>query len=286
MNKRLLLAALVGLPAIVACTPRHAGITPQPTGNQTAPLPQSPGADASDSTGLLNSDPMAYLRDVARRAATLEQYQVTFVRQERLGAIPTLHAVERINAWFRAQPFSVKFEWQDDDSEFRQAAYVAGSEKDKVLLLRRMGLFGMKLGVERYNPQDSVTFGKTRNPVTDFGLDRMMQRTLKRLEDAKHFGGANVRYLGVETLEGTPAYHLRSEFPAEDQYPNKRTDMYVERSSNLPLGVYLWLPNGDLDAMYLYLDRQIPAAPLADEVFTIQRPASKSGKSSKQALSR
>ncbi len=214
-------------------------------------------------------DPIAFLQAVESRAAALRQYRVTFVRQERLGVVPSLQPVERMTTWFRAEPFSVKFEWQGDDSEFREAAWVDGQHDGKVLLLRRHGLLGFKPGIERHDPQAAVTFGKSRNPITDFGLYRMIHRTLLRIDGAKRFGGADVRYVGTSELEGVQAHHFEIAYPKEDEFPNKRQDLYIEAASGLPVGVYLWLPNGDLDAMYLYLERQALDAPLDEQVFAI-----------------
>src|SRR5438105_10983524 len=123
MSKPVRWSFAVVIPIAGACAPRHAGITPRPveaTARASSRPTESPmPGRASDPA----ADPIGYLREAQRRAVALQQYQVTFVRQERLGAIPTLHAVERINVRFRAVPFSVKFEWQGNDSEFREAAY-------------------------------------------------------------------------------------------------------------------------------------------------------------------
>ena len=55
------------------------------------------------------ADPLPYLRDAARRSSGLREYEVTFCRQERLGLIPSLRPAEWMDAYFRAEPLSVKF---------------------------------------------------------------------------------------------------------------------------------------------------------------------------------
>jgi len=222
---------------------------------------------------IRRTDPLAYLRQVEERAARLQQYRLTFWRQERLGLAPRLGELERITVDYRKSPFSVKFVWLDDDSEYTQVVYVHGKNDNKVVLLPRRGLFGLKPAPGRFRPEDAVAFGKSRNVITDFGLHRMIQRTLKRIADAVSHGGAKLRYVGLELLEGRPAHRFELQYPKADIYPNKRQDLYVDAQTELPLGTYLWLPNGDLDALYLYLDLREYETPPGDEMFTIVQDA-------------
>lgn len=203
----------------------------------------------------MRSDPVGYLRKVAERAKGIPAYRVTFYRQERLGLVPTLRKMEKIAAAFRAEPFSVYFRWEEADSEYAQAAFVRGANDDKVVLLPRKGLLGLPAAPGKFNPQDAVSFQKSRNPITDFGVARMMERTLARIEAARADGGT-VGYQGVR-LAGQgqrPAYLFAMTFPASDPYPNKSMELYIDQQTELPIGVYLRLPNGKLDAMYLYED--------------------------------
>lgn len=219
------------------------------------------------------ADPIAYLREAESRAAKLTEYCATFVRQERLGLIPALAREERIASSFKTDPVSVKFAWENPSSEFREALYVAGQDNGRVALLRRKGLLGLRPSIERYDPGLAVTFGKSRNSITDFGLYRMIHRTLRRYANAAQHGGATIRYIGLAVVEGIPVNHFELTYPKDDPFPNKRQDLYIDAASGLPLGTRLWLPNNQLDALYYYLDVRVPPTPLADDVFTIREPA-------------
>src|SRR5262249_40365988 len=122
-------------------------------------------------------------------------------------------------------------------------------------------------------PQDAVTFQKARNPITDFGLARMVERTLKRLAHAETLGGAKLEYVGVEPAgkSNRPAHRFSMHFPPADPFPNKDMDFYVDVETGLPSGVYMRLPNGKLDAMYLYEDVDTKVA-LSDADFEINSP--------------
>lgn len=236
--------------------------TAPPNAPATPPAVPTPPKPARVAETPATSDPQAsavgYLKHVGDKTKELTQYRVTFIRQERLGVVPVLRKEEKIAAAFRAEPFSVHFKWLETDSEYAQAAFVRGQNQDKVLLLPRKGLLGLPATVGKFNPQDAVTFQKSRNPITDFGLARMMERTLKRIEDAERGGGATVVYRGVEPAgtQKRPAHRFSISLPKSDPYTNKQMELFIDQQTELPLGAYMRLPDGKLDAMYLYEDVQ------------------------------
>ncbi|MCK6486320.1 MAG: DUF1571 domain-containing protein [Phycisphaerae bacterium] len=230
-----------------------------------------PGSD--EEIRVIAEEPMAYLRQAERRCAPLDQYRVTFHRQERLGLIPRLAELERMDAVYRARPLSVKFTWLDADSEYREALYVEGQHEDKVCLLPRNGMFGLPPVVSRFRPEDAMAFGKARNSIKDFGVHRMLVRTLKRINDARSLGDVSLKYVGRRDLESIDVYHFEARYPQRDPYPNKRQDLFFEVARGLPVGTMLWLPSDELDALYFYLNLTTPSAPFGDDVFTISGPA-------------
>ena len=123
-----------------------------------------------------------------------------FIRQERRGLANTLRPPQNIRATFRADPFSVKFQWLDQDSTYTQLVYVAGQHDNKLRVRQRKGLFGLAPSTLKLNPMDTVTLGASRNPITDFGLARLIQRALRSVEVAKDHGGATVEYIGTHHL--------------------------------------------------------------------------------------
>ncbi|MEE8168968.1 MAG: DUF1571 domain-containing protein [Phycisphaerae bacterium] len=217
----------------------------------------------------LRSDPMSHLSHAEQLAGKLTHYRLTFYRQERLGLIPQLRPRERIAATFRVEPFSVKFVWLDEDSEYCEALFVRGAHDDRVLLLPRRGLFGMAPSVGRYPPELGVTFHKARNSITEFGLQRMIFRTIKRIENAEANGGVTVRYVGRRDVEDVPVYHIEILYPPDDPWPNNRQDLFLDVETGLPVGTSLWLPDDQLDATYLYLHCESPEAPFDDSAFMI-----------------
>jgi len=225
----------------------------------------------------IRADPIAFIRESSEESAKLTHYTMHFQRQERLGGlIKSLQRIENIHAEFRNTPFSVRFTWLDDDSEYQQCFYVEGKNKNKVRLLPRKGLFGTRPTADDYPPHFAVLFNKTRNPITDFGPRRMLERTLDRIAKAIPHGG--VKIVPRDAAEIGPykemCFHLELHYPKGDEYDCKLQDLYIHARTRLPVGTYLWITEKDertadtLDAMYVYANLN-PDALITDQTFEI-----------------
>lgn len=211
-------------------------------------------------TKRISADPTAYLRECLAATQKLKSYTLLFQRQERLGVIPQLQEQENIRAEYRDEPFSVKFTWLDDDSEYRQCVFVKGKNKDQVLLVPRDGLLGRPPSVQKYPVNFAVLFQKARNPITDFGPRRMMERVLDRIEKARAVGDVAIKLAGAAEIgpEKEPCFHLELRYPPKDPYACKLQDLYISIATKFPVATYLWLPSKEertedsLDAMYGY----------------------------------
>lgn len=225
------------------------------------------GGGAADTA--IRRDPVAYLRRVAGRCAKLEQYRVRLVRIERrgLGPFAGLYGPEHIDAWFRRRPFSVRLLWLDADSPHDQSVYVAGRNDGRVLYRPRRGWLGGRPSVLRASPQTVVNLGQSRVPLTDFGLERLMQRTLEALDHAG--GAAVVRYRGRVQIDDLPrpvqAFEIRVPAAASDP---PVMELYIDPARELPCGAVLRSASGTLEAAYFYRDLCTDVA-LSDADFTI-----------------
>ncbi len=210
----------------------------------------------------IEADPLAYLHRSLEATRKLKSFTTTFLRQERLGLFKQLHPAETIFAEYRDEPYSVRFTWQDPDSEYYQCVYVEGRDDNKVLLLTRHGPFGLPPSVGRWDPRLGVTFAKTRNPITDFGPRRMMERTLDRIEKARPHGPVKIRLIGLTEIGRSRerCFHLEIRYPKGDRYACKLHDLFINTKTNIPVASRLWLPgksersDDTLDAQYIYSD--------------------------------
>ena len=210
----------------------------------------------------IGADPMAFLKGTLDETRKLAKYTTHFQRQERLGLFSELKPVENIFTEYRDKPFSVRFTWLDDgtDYEYQQCVYVEGKHHDKVRLLPRIGLFGLPPSVQEFAPKLAVIFGKTRNPITDFGPRRLMERTIDRIEKAKPHGEVGIKLYPPTEIGPAkePCFHIELRYPLGEQYACKLQDLYIHTQTHLPVATYLWLPGNPertedtLDAMYVY----------------------------------
>lgn len=240
----------------------------------------------------IKADPLAFLRTSLAETQKVYRFATLFQRQERLGLLAELKPIENIRAEYRDRPFSVRFTWLDEGSEYLQCVYVEGQNDNKVLLLQRRGLFGVPPKAQPWDPKLSVVFAKSRNPITDFGPRRMMERTIDRIEQARKVGPVSIRLLGVTEIGPArePCFALELHYPKDDQFPCKLQDLYIHTQTRLPVGTYLWLTaktertERTLDGMYLYVDLN-PEASIGDGTFVIDAaPASSTpGNAQRQA---
>lgn len=205
----------------------------------------------------IQADPVKFLRQVACRTAGMEQYRCTFYRQERGGLPPRLGAMEEIRAGFRKQPFGVKFVWDDENMPYYESVYAQGENSNKLIVRERKGALPFVPPMVRVmDVMFPVKLGKSKNPITDFGLARLMQRTLLPFDDPNVVKVMTVKYQGLVTLDpiGRPSHHLRIDRPKTKITNYTRQDLYFDADTLLPDGTDLYLPNEVLDVRYRYTD--------------------------------
>jgi hypothetical protein len=247
------------------CAAVLSGCATSPSRVQSNPERSAPPSESAKASA---PEPMQLMREVLARCEALPGYEIVFHRQERRGLLAKLADWEDIKVCYRRQPSSIKMAWLNPESEYAEAVYVEGANDGKVTVLARKGLFGLPASPVSVAPELAVQMGKSLRPISDFGLAAMLRRTLRRIEEAKQSGGAAVTYEGQVPVEklGTRAHHVVVCYP-RGFGQTARQDLYINVETGYPDGTYLWLPNGDLMAAYLY-EKPTVAVP-TDEVFLL-----------------
>jgi hypothetical protein len=224
---------------------------------------------------LIRHDPEAYLESCLDRCRKIDELTTTFYRQERLGVVPVLHPVERIFVKWRRSPLSIKFNLPDETSEYLESLYIQGRNKNELLALPRRGLLGLPPGIISVPVQWSITFQKAKNPITDFGPERMLERVLYKIKLARKYGGPVIEYKGVVKLQisGQVVHHILIVNPPKPEFPHAKVDLYIDPVLQIPVGSYCWAKDDVLDGMYLYADINV-SPHLTDADFTIKPPPS------------
>lgn len=210
-------------------------------------------ADAATPAEVVRRDPRAYLRMVAARCRELEQYTLDFTRYERRGLFGRMYGPEHIRCWFRRRPFSIRMKWKNEDLKYDESVYVEGRAENKVRFVTRWAVpfLAAPPGVNRVELLTPVRWGEAKRPLTDFGLERLMERTLNSLAAAGD--DVTLTYQGLAQLAelGTLVHHLRLEY-APGRHRTPVQDLYIDARTDLPAGTVLKLPSGAVDAAYFY----------------------------------
>jgi len=247
------LAVLVLL--LSGCPARPSRVAPQPPPTN-ALLP----AEADARAEVVRRDPAAYLHRVAFICQSLDQYTLLFTRTERRGFFQQLYGPEHIRCWFRRRPFSVRMQFLDAGSRYTASAYAEGQAENKVRFVTRRWMIGL-LPPPQVNHVDllaPVTWGESKRPLTEFGLERLVQRSLEFFHAAG--GDALLTYEGVLHLPetGPLVHHLRQQYPA-GRYRVPIQELYIDVATDWPVGTVFKLASGQIDASYFYteIDTQV-----------------------------
>lgn len=224
---------------------------------------------------VIRRDPVAYLESCLDRCKKIDAFTTTFYLQERLGIVPTLRPVFRIAAKWRRSPLSIKFDMLDETSEYAESLYIDGQDDNKVSVLPRHGLLGLPPTVGKFPVSWSLLFHKAKNPITDFGPQRMLERTLYKIGLARteNIPGQIITYKGMVKLEitGQVVHFIHITNPMHRSFPHSRQHLYIDARLQIPAGSFVWDQRGELDAMYLY--SEVDLSPnLTDDDFTIVWP--------------
>lgn len=216
------------------------------------------------------------------RCAALPQYTLELTRTERRGFIRTLRGPERILCYFRAEPFSVRMRWLDEHVKYGESTFVRGEQGDRVRFVPRRNPLGGAPPLLRVDLQTPVIWGEARRPLTDFGLERLLARTLATIEAAGQ--GVAVSYRGEVPLPLGPSagslaarrvHHFRIDYDPE-LHAAPHQDLYIDAVSLLPAATRITFPDGALDAEYIW-DQIRTDVRLTDDDFVLpverERPA-------------
>jgi hypothetical protein len=271
VNQHAIIGTAGCLVLLIGCATATPDLEPQHQEDQVL------SAEIENRAEVVRQNPVAYLHSVAERCRQLEQYTLQFTRHERRGLFQRMYGPEHIQCWFRRDPFSVRMKWLDEDVKYNESTYVANRHDGKVRFVTRWWSPPLKAppGINAVDVQTPVTFGEAQRPVTDFGLQRMMERTLASLERAGD--EVIVAYMGPLELPDDQrlVHHIHLEYP-ESQHRVPIQELYIDILSDMPAGTVLKRPSGQIDAAYFYADLDTTVA-LNDDDFLLEverdRPA-------------
>jgi len=211
---------------------------------------------------LAETDHIALLEHcLANYRSQYRDYTCTLVRQERLGS--RLGKEQTIEVKFLQQPFSVSMYWVKNAPISDRALYVEGKRNDR-MLVRPTGLLAV-VGPQTRKPDDQDVMKHTLRPINKFGFERSLEALIEVYAQARDQGDLTCE-VGLTSpdgvrnpfadVDGRNTIVLIRTLPPKHDYPAKRTEIYLDVDSLVPILVkgYNW--DNELSSSYLFTDIQ------------------------------
>ncbi|MFP4106146.1 MAG: DUF1571 domain-containing protein [Phycisphaerae bacterium] len=194
---------------------------------------------------------------------TITDYITTFQKQERIDG--TLGQVQAVRIKFRDEPFSVGMVWKENAPLADRLLYVHGKYNNK-MLVKPKGPLALLTGTLARETDDPRAMKNSLKPVTSFGFKRNLKSLLDVYRQAKSKGDLKSEYGGVMDVAGRKAVALIRYLPAKDDYPAKKTVIYIDLERLVPISVEAFNWDDELLARYIYSDMKFNLD-LTDEDF-------------------
>ena len=209
--------------------------------------------------GLLTGEARAgesqqrFLQFVARGQVAYEEvrdYTATMQSVERIGE--ALEPEKAILLKFQ-RPFKIYMRWLDGASEGREALYVAGENDGRFFVAEKNGL--AKFFTARVDPRDPRVLARSRHPVTDVGIGRLLEIIAANTQRAAHAGVLQVVDHGVGKVADRSVRDFETILPrdASQGYYGYRVRVSFDEENHLPIRVVVYGWSDRLVEDYTYM---------------------------------
>jgi hypothetical protein len=263
-------------------TPAEQFAAPASSLHPPAPPPIKSTAElptADEFAHLVTTDAFAALDAcLLRYSREVKGYRTLLIKQERVNG--KLGPIEQIDAAFREEPFSVFLSWRSGWGRADRTLYVRGAN-DNQLMLRPTGLaraawnaaaaLGKPLSIGR-DPLGAEVMEAARFPITEFGVRKGTERTIRDWKAAEAKGVLKLDYLGKRSFpefDQRPCYvlHRRSEVPEQDNVAD--VTIIIDAETWLQVGSILKNPAGEVVGSYLFTKIELNPKFGADDFQTL-----------------
>jgi len=162
----------------------------------------------------------------------LNDYEATFRKKELVGGrvIPA-----RMHIKYRAKPISAYLRFYDQH-DGREVIYVKGKNGGK-LLVHETGVAAL-LGIIALVPTSPQAMAEGRHPITEIGMQKMLEGVIKQWKDETRYGEIDVTYFHKAKLGKRPCTVIQTSHPTpRKQFKFHLTRLYIDKETNLPVRV-------------------------------------------------
>jgi outer membrane lipoprotein-sorting protein len=204
-----------------------------------------PGVAAGDSVadflGLLARAESAY--------AHVHDYTAMLISVERVGE--ALEPESRILLKFQ-RPFKVYMRWVDGPAKGREGLYVAGAHDGKFILAEPESM--AKFFIARLDPSDPRILQRSRHPVTDVGIGRLLEIVGDNARRAAREKVLRVHDHGLAEVAGRRVRQVEAVLPKDPGagYYAYRVTLSFDEEHHLPIRVVVYDWRDRLVADYTY----------------------------------
>lgn len=189
-----------------------------------------------------------------RQYAQILDYTATMLSRERVSG--ALLPEERVLFKFQ-RTFKVYMRWLDGPSKGREGLYVAGAHDGKFLVYEPSGF--QRLFTAALEPTDARVLEKSRHPVTDVGIGRLLEIVGDNARRAARHGVLRVVDRGFADVAGRRTRQVESILPRDESagYYGYRVHLFFDVEHRLPIRVVVYDWSDRLVEDYAYADLRL-----------------------------
>jgi len=213
-------------------------------------------------------DMRGFLQNWQRRYGEVTDYTGVWVVEERRG-----ERLVRSQAAFKfRKPFDLSLDWEPDGESIRSALFRQGWNEGRVRV--RSVFWGIPL-IGDLAPDGYLARRGYHSPLTEFGINRLVERLQEQLLRAWLQGELNVRFHGVQDYEERPCYVLEFLFPSHRwrDYSHGRVVTYWDVTQRVPVKSEAFDWADQLDERYEFRQLRFNVS-LSDAEFDSTNPTS------------
>jgi hypothetical protein len=217
--------------------------------------------------GEADIDLREFIQNWQRRYGEIADYTGVWVTDEVWGG---RRAHSQAVFKFR-KPFDLYLNWSADGRGRREALFRQGWNKGRVRV--RTALWGLPL-IGDLAPDGYLARQGSHAPLTEFGLNRLVERLQEQLLRAWLQEELEARFLGVEGYEGHLCYALEFVFPTSRrrEYSHLRVVTFWNIAQRIPVKYEAYDWTGELDERHEFRQLQLNTS-LNDVDFDAANPA-------------
>jgi hypothetical protein len=181
--------------------------------------------------------------------ARVHDYTAVMISHERVKAV--LLPPERILLKFQRE-FKVYMRWMEGPSQGREGLYVSDAHDGKFLVSEPHGF--QRLFTAALEPSDARVLDKSRHPVTDVGIGRLLEIVGSNARRASRNGVLRVVDRGMGEVAGRRVRQLESILPRDPRagYYAYRVQLSFDEEHGLPIRVVVYDWSDRLVEDYVY----------------------------------